>query len=405
MTARDALADAQSRVNEIDVAEAQQRQQQGALLLDVREECERLAGFPTGSLGTPRSGLELSIRDQVNDPQAELLLMCAAGQRSLLAARDLIAMGYRNVSSVVGGYSAWKSMGMPCTTPLQAEAEYLDRYSRHIRLPEVGLQGQARLVGAKVLLVGAGGLGSPVGMYLAAAGVGHIRVVDDDRVERSNLQRQVLHADARIGMHKVTSARIGLQSLNPRVRVESVMQRLDRSNVDGLVRDVDVVVDGADNFATRYVLSDACVRHAKPLVYGAVQRFEGQVSVFDAGRQRGTAPCYRCLFPQAPSPQDAPSCAEAGVLGVLPGLVGLMQATEVIKLILGIGETLTGRLLHIDSLAMRFRESRLLPDPQCSVCRVDGAADVLPSNGAEVASIEADSAVCGSVSGCASKAC
>lgn len=405
MSVQDALADARSRINEIDVTAALQRQQQGALLLDVREENERLTGFPTGSIGSPRSRLELSIRDQVADVQTELILMCAAGQRSVLAARDLVAMGYRNVTSVSGGYSAWKSLGMPCTTPMQADAEYLERYSRHIRLPEVGLQGQARLAEAKVLLVGAGGLGSPVGMYLAAAGVGHVRVVDDDRVERSNLQRQILHTDARIGMHKVVSARMSLQALNPRVQVESVMQRLDRSNVDAWVRDVDVVIDGADNFATRYVLSDACVRHAKPLVYGAVQRFEGQVSVFDAGRQRGTAPCYRCLFPQAPSPQDAPSCAEAGVLGVLPGLVGLMQATEVIKLILGIGETLTGRLLHIDSLAMRFRESRLLPDPQCSVCRVGGAADVLPSNGAEVASIEADSAVCVSVSGCASKAC
>lgn len=366
----DPLGSARLNVTEIDVDAAFKSMQSGALLVDVREDIERVSGMPAGAMGLPRSSIELAIQRQVAALDQPLMLICASGQRSLLAARDLSNMGYQHVSSVQGGFAAWKARGLPVALQDAADAEYLDRYSRHIRLPDVGLMGQEKLARARVLLVGAGGLGSPVALYLAAAGVGTLRVLDDDRVERSNLQRQVIHADARIGMPKVESARMSLLALNPRIQVEAIQQRVDRSNVDTCLHDVDAVVDGADNFAARYVLSDACVRLGKPLVYGAVQRFDGQVSVFDAGRQRGVSPCYRCLFPHAPRAQDAPNCAEAGVLGVLPGLIGLIQATETLKLVLGLGDSLSGRLLHVDALSMRFRESRLRPDPECSVCGI-----------------------------------
>ena len=237
----------------------------------------------------------------------------------------------------------------------------------------VGVDGQAKLEVARVLLVGAGGLGSPAAFYLAAAGVGHLRIADDDVVDRSNLQRQILHTEARIGLPKVASAAVALSALNPRTSVEAVRERVTAANVERLLDGVDVVIDGADNFPARYLLNDACVKLGKPLVYGAVHRFEGQASVFDAGRHRGSAPCYRCLFPEPPPPEAAPNCAEAGVLGVLPGVIGLLQATEAIKLLLGIGDTLRGRLLQFDALAMRFRETRLAADPQCPVCAPDRA--------------------------------
>jgi molybdopterin/thiamine biosynthesis adenylyltransferase len=230
------------------------------------------------------------------------------------------------------------------------------------------VDGQKQLERARILLVGAGGLGSPAAFYLAAAGVGFLRLVDDDVVDRSNLQRQILHTDAGIGIAKVVSATQRLSALNPRVKIEAVQTRINAENVESLIGDVDVVIDGADNFPTRYLLSDACVQMAKPLVYGAVHRFEGQVSVFDAGRQRGKAPCYRCLFPEPPRAEDAPNCAEAGVLGVLPGIIGLLQATEALKLVLDIGQSLSGRLVQFDALQLRFRETRLTPDPHCAVC-------------------------------------
>jgi len=244
----------------------------------------------------------------------------------------------------------------------------MERYSRHLRLPQVGLEGQRKLEQARMLLVGAGGLGSPAAFYLAAAGVGFLRLADDDVVDRSNLQRQILHTEARIGEAKTDSAIAALQALNPRTKIEGVRARVSADNVEALLADVDVVIDGSDNFPTRYLLNDACVQLRKPLVYGAVHRFEGQASVFDAGRRRGVAPCYRCLFPEPPSAAEAPNCAEAGVLGVLPGIIGLLQATEALKLVLGIGESLAGRLLHFDALAMRFRETRLAADPDCAVC-------------------------------------
>lgn len=354
-------------IHEITVAQARAMQQAGAPLLDVRDADEHALGLAEGAVGAPRAALEATPSRFHSPREDAVLLICGSGRRSLLAAESLAAQGYTRLYSVAGGMAAWQSAGLP----MQAgpdDADFLDRYSRHLRLPQVGLEGQRTLSRARMLLVGAGGLGSPAGFYLAAAGLGFLRIVDDDRVERSNLQRQILHADAGIGMPKAESAAHALSALNPRCIVEPQRLRLDAGNVDALLADVDVVVDGADNFPTRYLLSDACVRHGKPLVYGAVHRFEGQVSVFDAGRRRGVAPCYRCLFPEAPRPEDAPNCAEAGVLGVLPGVIGLLQATEAIKLVLGIGESLSGRLLHFDALAMRFRETRLGPDPDCAAC-------------------------------------
>jgi molybdopterin/thiamine biosynthesis adenylyltransferase len=289
----------------------------------------------------------------------------------MLAAEVLQRQGYRNVVSVRGGTLRWTADGLPLTRPetdAAIDQDFHDRYSRHLLLPEIGTRGQRRLELARVLMIGAGGLGSPAAFYLAAAGVGHLRIADDDVVERSNLQRQVLHIDADIGMPKVDSAETRLSALNPRIHVEAVAERVTSANVERLLEDVDVVLDGADNFPVRYLLNDACVKLGKPLVYGAVHRFEGQVSVFDAGRQRGVAPCYRCLFPEPPPPEAAPNCSEAGVLGVLPGVVGMLEATEVLKLLLHIGEPLAGRLLHFDALSMRFRETRLPPDPGCALC-------------------------------------
>ena len=357
-------------IHELSPQQARKRQAQGAVLVDVREAHERSTGQAEGSLGIARAELEIEPALHLPRRDAEILLICQGGARSLLAAQSLEAAGYLNLSSVEGGTSRWLAEGLPVVKPVldSEEADFNDRYSRHLRLPEVGVDGQRKLEASRVLMIGAGGLGSPAAFYLAAAGVGHLRIADDDVVDRSNLQRQVLHTDARIGELKVASAQLTLNALNPRARIEAVAERVTAANVERLLDGVDVVVDGADNFPARYLLNDACVKLDKPLVYGAVQRFEGQVSVFDAGRQRGHAPCYRCLFPEPPAPEFAPNCAEAGVLGVLPGVIGLLQATEAIKVVLGIGEPLVGRLLHFDALSMRFREMRLRPDPGCAVC-------------------------------------
>ena len=354
-------------IREIGPAEALRRLQAGALLVDVRADHERALGMASGALGVVRDRLEAAPGDFLPDADAEVLLICQSGRRSQLAAQALHAQGYRNLASVAGGTSAWESARLPMSKP-RLEPDFEERYSRHLRLPEVGLEGQQRLAAARVLVIGAGGLGSPAAFYLAAAGVGHLRIADDDVVERSNLQRQILHTDASIGTAKVASAAATLSALNPRTRIEAIEERVTSANIERLLEGVDVVLDGADNFPVRYLLNDACVKLGKPLVYGAVHRFEGQVSVFDAGRARGTLPCYRCLFPEPPAAADAPNCSEAGVLGVLPGVVGMLQATEAIKLLLGIGTPLAGRLLHFDALAMRFRETRLAPDPECAVC-------------------------------------
>ncbi|MBE2211343.1 MAG: molybdopterin-synthase adenylyltransferase MoeB [Xanthomonadaceae bacterium] len=341
------------------------RYEAGARLIDVRSEAEQASGMARGAEAIAQ---DLLLEDAAADlpHDAEILLICQRGLRSLNVAESLSKQGFINVSSIEGGTEAWQHDGLPMTSST-LDADFLERYSRQLRLPQVGIEGQRKLQQARVTIIGAGGLGAPAAFYLAAAGVGHLRLVDDDIVDRSNLQRQILHVDAGVDVAaKVDSARERLLALNPSIEVEAVRARVDAGNVDGFIRSADVVMDGADNFPVRHVLNDACLRLGKPLVYGAVQRFDGQASVFDAGRQRGIAPCYRCLFPEAPD--DAPNCAEAGVLGVVPGIIGLVQATEVLKLILGIGEPLIGRLLQFDALSMRFRETRLRADPDCPAC-------------------------------------
>ena len=344
----------------------------GALLIDVRGDHERALGMADGARGIDRAALEADPERHLPDLDAEILLLCQRGQRSQQCALVLQQCGYRNIVSVVGGTEAWDAAGLPMQRA-DIDADFGERYSRHLRLPEVGLDGQKRLQATRMLLVGAGGLGSPAALYLAAAGIGTLRIADDDVVDLSNLQRQILHTNARIGMPKVDSAAIALSALNPRTIVEAINERITADNVERMLDGVDIVIDGGDNFPVRYLLNDACVKLGKPLVYGAVHRFDGQVSVFDAGRQRGVAPCYRCLFPRPPAPEAAPNCSEAGVLGVLPGVIGMLQATEAIKLVLGIGEPLRGRLLQFDALAMRFRETRLAADPACPVCAPDRA--------------------------------
>ncbi|MEW9623324.1 molybdopterin-synthase adenylyltransferase MoeB [Rhodanobacter geophilus] len=354
-----------SSVPEIPPAEALARQAQGALLVDVREEGERAAGMPAGALGLSRGFLELRIEQAEPDRARPLLVLCGSGMRSLLAAESLQRMGYREVASVAGGFGRWKSEGLPVSAAA-LDADAAERYARQLRLPQVGEAGQAKLAAAKIVLLGAGGLGAPAALYLAAAGVGQLTLIDDDRVERSNLHRQVIHADARVGMAKTESARLALNALNPRVRIETREERLRADNVERLLGGHDLVIDGADNFPARYLLAAATRRLRLPMVYGAVERFTGLVSVFDP--RNDDAPCYRCLFPEPPSAAEAPNCSEAGVLGVLPGIVGLLQATEALKLILGLGQPLVGRLLSFDALGMHFREARLPRDPACPGC-------------------------------------
>src|SRR4249919_292642 len=354
-------------IEEISVEEAHRRQRAGVPLIDVREPDETALGLPEGAIAVPREKLIADPLASHANRDAPLLPSCGSGKRSMMAAQSLAAQGYTQLANVVGGFAAWQRAGLPLAGA-PADGDFMERYSRHLRLPQVGLEGQRKLEASRMLLVGAGGLGSPAAFYLAAAGVGFLRLVDDDVVERSNLQRQILHGEAGIGRAKTESAIAALEALNPRTKLEGVRARVSAENVEQLLADVDIVIDGSDNFPTRYLLNDACVQLGKPLVYGAVHRFEGQASVFDAGRRRGLAPCYRCLFPEPPGPGEAPNCAEAGVLGVLPGLIGLLQATEALKVVLGIGDPLAGRLLHFDALSLRFRETRLGPDPDCRVC-------------------------------------
>ncbi|WP_411850771.1 molybdopterin-synthase adenylyltransferase MoeB [Stenotrophomonas sp. LGBM10] len=359
-----------STVPEITPAEARQRLTHGALLIDIRDAHERASGMAEGALGIARGDLQAEPAAHLPVLDREVVLICQSGKRSMEAAVVLAGLGYTRVASVHGGTTAWRAADLPLVQPLQSDAErdFNERYSRHLLLPQVGVDGQRTLLASRVLVLGAGGLGAPAGFYLAAAGVGHLRIADDDVVERSNLHRQILHTDASVGTPKVLSARDRLLALNPHLDVEAIQVRVTSDTIDALLDGVDVVLDGSDNFPLRYLLNDACIQHRIPLVYGAVERFTGQVSVFDAGRQRGQAPCYRCLFPEPPPPEFAPNCSEAGVLGVLPGMVGLLQATEVLKMLLGMGEPLVGRLLSFDALGMRFRETRLRPDPACPLC-------------------------------------
>ncbi len=369
MSAReDWLQQLQAEMPRVDVREAHLRQQQGALIVDVREASEWADGSPPAAVKIARSQLEFEVERALPDAGREILLLCAAGGRALLCAETLRRLGYRHLAVIDGGMRAWKAAQLPVEVPDTLDAAWQRRYARQIVLPEVGIDGQQKLARARVLVVGAGGLGSPVALYLAAAGVGTLRVVDDDRIDESNLQRQVLHTTERVGRSKAQSAVETLSALTPALKVEAIEQRVTSVNVDALVSDCDVWVDGSDNLPTRYLLSDAALKHGKPLVYGAVERFSGQVSVFHPASARGVAPCYRCLFPEPPPAEHAPNCAEVGVIGVVPGIIGLLQANEAIKLLLGIGAPLIGRLLLFDALGGRFRELALPADPECAIC-------------------------------------
>lgn len=355
------------RGNETSPTAALLRARAGATLLDIRDEGERASGMAELAKGVAMATLIEQPALWIADVDTEILLICASGRRALAAAQVLHANGYTRVSSVAGGTTRWSTEGLPMT-PATESANFLQRYSRHLLLSDVGIEGQRKLCAARVALIGAGGLGSPAALYLAAAGVGRISVIDDDVVERSNLQRQVLHRDADIGRAKVHSARECLLALNPDIEVIAIQQRLLADNVHALLAGHHVIVDGSDNFATRYLVNDACVALGLPLVYAAVQRFAGQVAVFWPTRAGQPGSCYRCLFPEPPPAQFALNCAEAGVLGVLPGLLGMLQATETIKLILGIGEPLIDTLLRVDALTMRFERVGLSRDPECLSC-------------------------------------
>jgi adenylyltransferase/sulfurtransferase len=366
LSSRDLLDQARAAIPEIEVNDLADtmKAEPGRAVIDVREQEEVAQGLIPGAVHIPRGFLELRVEGLIPDREAPISVYCASGVRSLLAANTLRAMGYRIVRSVKGGFNAWKDRGLPFRTPRTFTAEQRERYSRHFMLDEVGQDGQAKLLDAKVLVIGAGGLGAPVSYYLAAAGVGTVGLVDFDRVERSNLQRQIFHTEDRIGMLKTESAAIALKALNPDVKVVQHNVHLDSSNAAGIFEPYDVIVNGCDNFPTRYLANDIAVFLGKPMVDGGIFRFEGQVTTMIPGQ----SPCYRCRYPSPPPPEEAPSCAEAGVLGVLPGLIGTVQATEAVKLVLGAGEPLSGRLLHVDALAMEFREFRLRRDPECPVC-------------------------------------
>ena len=348
---------------------------QDIVLVDVREKHEWNEGYIPGAIHVPRGYLELQIEEAVPDKSKTVVLYCAGGVRSLMAGQTLKQMGYENPISMSGGFGQWKGSGLPFVLPRTLNEAQSKRYSRHLLVPEVGEQGQLKLLDSKVLLIGAGGLGSPAAYYLAAAGVGTLGIIDADKVDESNLQRQIIHNTKRIGQYKAESARESIEALNPDVKVVTYIDILDETNVARIIADYDVVIDGTDNFPTRYLLNDAALRANIPVVHGSVFRFEGQLTVF----KPYDGPCYRCLYPEPPPAALAPSCAEAGVLGVLPGIIGLLQATETIKLLLGIGDPLVGRLMTYDALAGEFSELRLFRDPNCPACGEHAHLDDLPT--------------------------
>jgi molybdopterin/thiamine biosynthesis adenylyltransferase/rhodanese-related sulfurtransferase len=364
---RDLLEQVRSEIDEVDSARTRELldSTDAPLLVDVREEDEWNEGQIPGAVHIPRGFLETRIEQAAPDHGQQIILYCASGNRSVFAAKTLADLGYENVASLSGGYTDWKRNGYPTALPRTLDPEKRARYSRHLLIPEVGVEGQLKLLSSRVLLIGAGGLGSPAGLYLAAAGVGRLGIVDDDRVDASNLQRQIAHSTDRLGEWKADSAKRTLEALNPDVEVVTYKERINSENVDRILADGwDVIVDGADNFPTRYLINDASVFHDIPVVHGSIYRFEGQVTVFRPHH----GPCYRCLFPTPPPPEMAPSCAEGGVLGVLPGIIGTLQANEALKLCLGIGDSLAGRLLLFDALAGEFNDINLRRDPDCPVC-------------------------------------
>ena len=357
---------AKAQINEITVRELKGRLDQGEALtlIDIRELEEFEQGYIAGARHIPRGYLELRIEEVAPDRQQPVVLYCASGIRSALAARNLQEMGYQRVESVLEGFNGWKDAGYPFDIPRILTREQRIRYGRHLLVPEIGEIGQIKLLDSKVVLIGAGGLGSPAAIYLAAAGVGTLGIVDYDEVDLSNLQRQILHRTPDVGRPKIESAAETLRGINPDVKVIGHRVRLDSSNALDILKNYDIVLNGSDNFPTRYLVNDACALLGKPLVDASVFIFEGQVTVYDPARG---GPCYRCLYPDPPPPGEVPSCSEAGILGVLPGTVGSLQATEAIKLLLGIGEPLIGRLLMFDALSMTFRELKIGRDPACPV--------------------------------------
>jgi molybdopterin/thiamine biosynthesis adenylyltransferase/rhodanese-related sulfurtransferase len=363
---RELLQQIKGEIDEIDVSRGRELLAEAdAAVVDVRERDEWAEGHIPGAAHIPRGSLESRIEGVVPDRSQTVVVYCGSGSRSAFAAKTLEELGYGNVLSLAGGFTDWKRNGLPFELPRSLDDAKRRRYSRHLLIPEVGEEGQQKLLDSRVLLIGAGGLGSPAGLYLAAAGVGTIGIVDDDAVDETNLQRQIVHSTERLGDAKADSAKRTLEALNPDVAVRVFKERLTSDNVDRILGEGwDVIVDGADNFPTRYLLNDASVWHRIPVVHGSIFRFEGQATVFKPHE----GPCYRCLFPQPPPPELAPSCAEGGVLGVLPGVIGSLQTNEALKLALGIGDPLVGRLLIFDALQGTFTEIALRRDPDCPVC-------------------------------------
>ncbi len=368
-TYRELLEEIRREIEEVDAGQANELLTgDSPAVVDVRERDEWEEGHLPGAVHIPRGSLESRIEAAVPDRSQPVIVYCAGGSRSAFAAKTLEELGYENVVSLAGGFTDWKRNGFPFEIPQALDDAQRRRYSRHLLIPEVGEEGQAKLLESRILLIGAGGLGSPASLYLAAAGVGTLGIVDDDAVDETNLQRQIVHSTERLGESKADSARRTIEALNPDVTVKVFKERLTSENVDRILGEGwDVIVDGADNFPTRYLLNDASVWHDIPVVHGSIFRFEGQTTVFKPKE----GPCYRCLFPQPPPPELAPSCAEGGVLGVLPGIVGSLQANEALKLVLGIGEPLVGRLLLFDALETQFTEIALRRDPECPVCGDD----------------------------------
>ncbi len=362
-TTRELLDGAKAVIREVEPAEVEPRLDE-VVVLDVREADEYEQGALPGAVHIPRGFLEFQVEGRLPDKERPVVVYCAGGARSALAAKTLQDLGYRDVVSLVGGFNRWKDEGRPWRTPRTLTPDQRNRYQRHLLLPEVGVEGQLKLLDSKVLLLGAGGLGSPAALYLAAAGVGTLGIIDMDVVDASNLQRQILHNLDRLGQRKVDSAKQAIAALNPDVEVRTYDVRLGADNVLDIIDGYDVIVDGTDNFPTRYLVNDASLLKRIPVVHGSIFRFEGQVTVFDPYN----GPCYRCMIPEPPPPELAPSCAEAGVLGVLPGIVGSIQALEAIKLILGLGDPLVGRLLAFDALEETFRTFKVRRDPNCPVC-------------------------------------
>ena len=361
---RELLASAKGEVREVSTAEAEAMIGAGALPLDVREPEEYEQGAIAGALHIPRGQLETNIEGRATDRSRPVVIYCASGVRSVFAAKTLQDLDYADVVSVTGGFNRWKDEGRAWSTPKTLTPDQRNRYQRHLLLPEVAEAGQQKLLDAKVLLLGAGGLGSPAGLYLGAAGVGTIGIIDMDVVDASNLQRQVLHNLDRIGERKVDSAKKTLTAMNPDVNVVTYDTRLGADNILDIIDGYDVIVDGTDNFPTRYLVNDASLLKRIPVVHGSIFRFEGQATVFAPY----VGPCYRCMIPEPPPAELAPSCAEAGVLGVLPGIIGSIQAMEALKLILGLGDPLIGRLLAYDALEESFRTFKVRRDPACPAC-------------------------------------